>query len=182
MAKKEKQKSSELVYIPWGQITQMRAVDDARGGGVGEYVIKSRYGNLIGYDLTGLIAPPAEPGKLEWNPRLIAVENADGKTWRHRWQGWGADSFLYEAVMLRLIHRQEYLLMRRDPRGWIVLGSEYAGQIHLRTGGYTRTPEERWCEGEPLSYEFSCDQQKYHECLYHGEMEIKPVENFFTNC
>lgn len=179
--KKKEEKRAELVLVPWAAVSQIRVSEEPQDFSV-EYDIKSRWGKQLPcFDLTGLIAAPGEPGKLDWNPRLIAVENPRGKGWTHRWQGWSDDPYLYNAVMEKLINRHDFLLMRRDgTRGWHVLGNELGGRITLRTGGYTSSSEGRWCEGEILSYEFTCDCQQYMECDYKGELNILPTTDLFT--
>lgn len=175
---KQKENCVELVLVPWTAIAQMRVSKDKKGDG--EYAIKCRRGKLTCFDLSGLIAAP-EPGKLQWNPRMIAVENTTSVGWTHRWQGVADNPHLYTAVMKKLICRPDYLLMKREgAMGWCVLGNEYGGEITLRTGGYTSSTEGKWCEGETLSYEFTCSCQQYPKCYFRGETDIWPVEDLFT--
>ena len=175
----QKKKQAELVLVPWATIAQMR-VGKPENLAV-EYFVKCRYGKkLTCFDLSGLIAEPKETG-INWNPRLIAVENTMSVGWTHRWQGRADNPHLFMAVMQKLQNRNDYLLMRRDgTMDWHVLGNELGGQITLLTGGYTSSTEGRWCEDEVLSYEFTCKYQQYMECKYNGETDVLPVENLFT--
>lgn len=176
---KQKEKQAELVLVPWAAIAQMR-VGKPENLAV-EYSIKCRYGKkLTCFDLSGLIAAPKATG-INWNPRMVAVENTESVGWTHRWQGKTDNPHLFVAVMQKLQIRNDYLLMRRDgTRGWHVLGNELGGQITLRTGGHTTIIGGRWCEDEVLSYEFTCQCQQYMECKYKGETDVLPVEDLFT--
>lgn len=176
--KSQSERQPELVVVPWEEIEKIRVREEPDWAG--EYVIKGRMGRLRGFDLSGLIAAPKDPGKMQWNPQLISVENGPGKGWTHYLRGHADQPYLFNAVTRRLQNRTQYLLMKREPKGWYVVGNEYGGDIELHTGGCHNSEDGKWREGDMLDYEFRCPFQHYPQCFYHGDIDISPVEDLFT--
>ena len=171
-----------LVLIPWTGIGKIRVNEGPDNAG--EYEIEGRDGaRLTGYDLSGLIAEQ-DPDKFpQRNPRLASQENGDGAGWTNWLRGHADNPYLMNAVMRRLSAMGgQYLILMRERQGpWSVVGNTYGGDLELHTGGYTSTVNGRkWHEGSPLDYEFECPYQYYPVCLFNGDIDINPVEDFLT--
>lgn len=169
---------TKLVLIPWEHIVKIRVQDDLNNAG--EYVIEGCGGSLIGYDLSELIAKPTPDSIPNLNPQLISQENGPGKGWMHALCGRADNPHLFNYVMRRLKRRDSYLLMVGVDGRFSVVGNEYGGDMQLFTGGYLDLRENKWHEGDKLDYEFICLYQHYPYCIYKGEIDIRPIEDWFA--
>ena len=114
------------------------------------------------------------------NPMLMSRENGKGKGWTHALYGRADNPHLFNYVMRRLKNRDSYLLMVGVGGRFSVVGNEYGGDMQLFTGGYLDLREKKWHEGDKLDYEFVCLYQQYPLCIYKGEIDIQPIEDWFT--
>lgn len=172
-------KKPELVLIPWEGIEKIRVKEDP--GCAGEYEITGRGGSLVGYDLSGLIPANNPEQKQQTSPTLVSKRNEPGCGWSHFLRGHPENVHLFNAIARELHNTAKaYLVMMRNSEdSYYVIGNTFAGEVEFSAGISTNSGDLKQETGDLLYYEFRCPYQLYPQCLYHGNIDIKPIEDFF---
>lgn len=175
------QVKEQIVLIPWSEVQHIRVNEE--GPQQGEYEMKGRGrdGQLRGYDISAILPDP-DPDRAVFNELFMSYENGPGKGWTHKMLGKGDNPYVFNAVARRMNNDQEWLLLRKSRRQrdeWYVIGNPFCGEVEIHTGG-RHDAEGNWTVTDPLDFEIECPYQLYPVCLYHGDIEAHPIEDFFT--
>lgn len=167
-----------LVLIMWSDVRKLRFVK--HGEIKTEYLItgRGRDGRAQGYDLR--LHSPEQKG-LRAQPILKVREIVQG-LYSHEIRGEvGISPMAFDAIVRRLALQKEYLLALKNGReGWHIVGSPYGSEILFNRSQYVRdsgweVPLER-----VITYSFTCNGHITPICIYTGDIEIQPIEDFLT--
>ena len=178
-------KEPKLLLVPFDEIAEIKVVEE--GDREGDYIVRGKLdgGRVRCYDISRII-PERDPKNPEINPMFMSRENDPGGGWTHKIVGHADSPYLINPLARRLHNRSDYLLLFRDrilrtgEKMWVVTVNPYGREMELHTGGYTDSATNAWVATDPLAYEFVCAWQLYMESPLQAELDIRPVEEFFT--